>query len=309
MLFQRVNRLTKILHDHEIEIPPLEPDTYKAFDMLLEAMHLPYRTLTDLKDSASHQSEQQAVSSQTQDDGIDLPRIASSNMALEAVGSQSAMTNEVHQEARSLDPILGASSSLNPLNPGEIQALWSDELPNWPWPSIDELLISPSSWPVDFTADIPMSSFTPGMEVTAITSSDYQHNRLSFQADRPEDEEAPNEVVEDLSAHLGGMQVASDGQLRYYGATSSFHLQSKTQIRTQYHPPPRSRRERQEILDRAQLGQKVTQDITDHLINLYFMWENSNIRVVQRDIFESARSAWDNEEDNSNYSEVLLNAM
>lgn len=69
----------------------------------------------------------------------------------------------------------------------------------------------------------------------------------------------------------------------------------------------------QAILNRADVGQYVPRELEDHLIKLYFAWENPFVYVVDKDVFmESRKQAFAcsvGERYESFYSELLTNAM
>jgi hypothetical protein len=313
LLFQRVEGLTKILIDEKIPFPVLEPETQKAFEMLLEDMHLPSCTLSNLKNYGKvelRQIEEEPFAGEILDLQTTVPIDLESNV----IDSYFPLVAETYEETRTLDSVFAipSASYSDQIDTGQAN-LWNGESPNWPWSSVDMLPISPSSWPLgvvpplDFTAVLTNAS-----DISASAKLGGQCNPEGFESERSDEEEAPDEVVEDLSARFGSMQVALDGQLRYYGATSSFHLHEKT-LEPSPSPaqprPARNKQLRQELLDQVHLGQDPSLDIENHLINLYFTWENSNIRIVQREIFESARVSWEIGKEDPNYSLVLLNAM
>ncbi|EQB56632.1 hypothetical protein CGLO_03351 [Colletotrichum gloeosporioides Cg-14] len=70
------------------------------------------------------------------------------------------------------------------------------------------------------------------------------------------------------------------------------------------------RNDGQEILDRLDIGKEVPNDIEEHLVNLYFTWQDPASHVVKRDMYEKAKVQWrDRMVDNPYYSEALRNAI
>ena len=122
-----------------------------------------------------------------------------------------------------------------------------------------------------------------------------------------EEDEAENNVLEQLSHRMGTLKIAGDGHLRYYGATSNLNLVDVSATQ----PRPRSvRHDGQDILDHLQIGKPVDQALEDHLVQLYFTWQNPSAYVVDKKMYVQARSTWRNEQiDTPYYSEVLSNAM
>lgn len=126
------------------------------------------------------------------------------------------------------------------------------------------------------------------------------------------DDDAEQEVIEQLSSRMGTLKLASDGHLRYYGPTSNLNLVDV--VATSDKRPgldARSvRHDGQELLNHLRLGQYVDQGLEDHLIKLYFTWQNPSLYIVDWEMYAAARIKWRNEGDDSPFfSEVLTNAM
>lgn len=126
-----------------------------------------------------------------------------------------------------------------------------------------------------------------------------------------EEDEAENDVIEQLSHRIGTLKIAGDGHLRFYGATSNLNLVDVSAAQQRQRPDARTvRHDGQDILNHLRVGQPVDQALEDHLIELYFTWQNPSTYVVDKDMFMTARSRWRNDlEDTPFYSEVLTNAM
>ena len=138
------------------------------------------------------------------------------------------------------------------------------------------------------------------------------HPGMDEEESDSEIDEAEREVIEQLSARMGTLKLASDGHLRYYGPTSNLNLVEVSSSSTQRPGPDvRSvRHDGQELLNHQRLGQPVDASLEDHLIELYFTWQNPSLYVVDRQMFNEARARWRNENDDTPfYSEVLANAM
>jgi hypothetical protein len=117
-------------------------------------------------------------------------------------------------------------------------------------------------------------------------------------------------LVDQLTGSLGSLRLAEDGQLRFYGATSNLHLlvsgtRATTNTRTAV-----SRVGVQATLDAAGVGHLVDAELEDHLIKLYFCWEDPSIHLVQEDLFyRERRKCKSGDYVSKLYSEVLVNSM
>lgn len=130
-------------------------------------------------------------------------------------------------------------------------------------------------------------------------------------SDSEEENEAENDVIEQLSHRIGTLKIAGDGHLRFYGATSNLNLVDVSATQQRQRPDARTvRHDGQDILNHLRVGQPVDQALEDHLVELYFTWQNPSIYVVDKEMYMTARSKWRNEYDDTPfYSEVLTNAM
>ncbi|KAF2799540.1 hypothetical protein K505DRAFT_196071, partial [Melanomma pulvis-pyrius CBS 109.77] len=118
-------------------------------------------------------------------------------------------------------------------------------------------------------------------------------------------------LVDQLAGNLGSLQIAEDGQLRFYGATSNLHLLvtgARKSNNSITFPNPD---EIQRTLHAAGVGHYVEPELEEHLIKLYFCWEDPSIHLVQEDIFHRERRKCKESRTGTSkfYSEVLVNAM
>lgn len=120
----------------------------------------------------------------------------------------------------------------------------------------------------------------------------------------------PDNITSSLSARMGSLQIAEDGQLRYYGPTSNLHL-----YHAGLHSSSRSTirhvaTEGKQVLARAGLDHPIAPDVERHLADLYFAWEDPSIHVVDEEIFFLERQKWKSGHTNTPYySETLNSAM
>lgn len=115
-------------------------------------------------------------------------------------------------------------------------------------------------------------------------------------------------LVDQLSERIGSMHIEPGGHIRYYGPTSNFNL-VKMPIPDMFNLHRTLRNNGQDYLDRLNLGKEAPPALEDHLINLYFSWQDPALHVVNRDMFEAARVSWKEMNDTPYYSEVLHNSM
>ncbi len=117
-------------------------------------------------------------------------------------------------------------------------------------------------------------------------------------------------LVDQLSGRVGSLQIAEDGQLRFYGATSNLHILHNGPLslsRANFRSPSENGAD---LLRGAGVGHLVEQDLEEHLLKLYFCWEDPSIHVVDEFTFwRERRKCLSTNYVSSFYSEVLANAM
>jgi hypothetical protein len=113
-----------------------------------------------------------------------------------------------------------------------------------------------------------------------------------------------------LCERMGSLQMAEDGQLRFYGATSNLNILHNGPLSTRHSRSRRANGTWQDILNAAGVGQFVNRELEDHLLKLYFCWEDPSIHIVDEELYYRERVKWKHEDCSSAaYSEVLTNAM
>lgn len=121
--------------------------------------------------------------------------------------------------------------------------------------------------------------------------------------------------MELLVKRTGSLQFTEHGQLKYFGTTSNVHF-LRTAIPFQPGIHGVSFGDTHEIwLERAGVGYFIPREVEDHLIKLYFTWQNPYFNVVDRGTFMDAHararpgSSPRKGPISSCYSELLINAM
>ena len=120
--------------------------------------------------------------------------------------------------------------------------------------------------------------------------------------------------VQTCALPICSLQFTEHGQLRYFGTTSNVHF-LRTAIPFQTHlyhdalgQTPKA------WLEQAGVGHTISREAEDHLIKLYFTWENPYFNVVDQHAFLNARhqaqsGLYSDSMVASCYSELLVNAM
>lgn len=188
----------------------------------------------------------------------------------------------------------------------------SDDFPtdnsttDWPWQMVENDPFLISCLP-DFGADgQPLSLLDDNIPFAGSSVFDPLPGLTSGISS---DEEPESDLVHEVSARFGALRVSADGQLRYYGAATNYHLLEGSR----HDDVVEKSATKKEVLDRieqAGLDQEIPADLKAHLIDLYFTWHNPSHMNVDRTTFMSTPPGANATAASSGYySDVLLNAI
>ena len=117
-------------------------------------------------------------------------------------------------------------------------------------------------------------------------------------------------LVDQLTGRMGSLQIAEDGQKRFYGATSNLNILHNGPMSLTRPKYSSLLKEGQNLLESRALGQQIDTAFEDHLLRLYFCWEDPTIHVMDEAIFFRERKRCKQSNEYSPlYSETLVNAM
>lgn len=126
-----------------------------------------------------------------------------------------------------------------------------------------------------------------------------------------EESENPTEIedlINEISDRVGTLRIGPSGKTQFCGPTSPFNL---TGIVDPEGPEesPLKRDLPLEYHDRFGSEPEISPAMEEHLINLYFCWQDPSFHVVDRKIYEEAKAKWQDMEETPFYSHALRYAM
>jgi hypothetical protein len=115
-------------------------------------------------------------------------------------------------------------------------------------------------------------------------------------------------LIDEISDRVGTLRIGPGGKTHFCGPTSTFNL---TGVLESEEPGSRSINELYplEYHDRSGSDLEIPSALEEHLINLYFCWQDPFCHVVDRNMYVEARRKWQEMEDTPFYSEALRYAM
>lgn len=188
-------------------------------------------------------------------------------------------------------------------------ASYSESAPGSFVPTFSREEVTPDSSPASLDAVAEISNEQPSS--TAENSEQPSYKSLKLRSHEIVHETPPvlDDVTSQITSRLGRLQVAGDGQPRYYGATSNLHL---------LHSGPRSlvQPNIRHVVTHgdaaiSQAGLQWNGDPTyeNLLISLFFSWHNALMYVVDKTIFLREREQFHLGKITDHYSPALENAV
>ncbi|KAJ5595131.1 uncharacterized protein N7459_001339 [Penicillium hispanicum] len=315
----RIDQLCQFIYDQGLQPPPMKPEDEAGMNRVLDTLQIPRGN----RKRASLTSQNQQSLSETKPPVVSGVSSVQSPPAASPNGNPRSHVDTTTPKSSSSQGIIAnqQTSSLESWNPfGMVQGApdhqdfvhWGFTLPTAE--SLETIYASingGSGLPTN--TGLSPDSFQFGMDMAQQPGvllgqlpADREHD-----SDSDEENEAESDVIEQLSNRIGTLKIAGDGHLRFYGATSNLNLVDVSATQQRQRPDARTvRHDGQDILNHLRVGQSVDQTLEDHLLELYFTWQNPSIYVVDKEMYMTARSKWRNEYDDTPfYSEVLTNAM
>lgn len=156
--------------------------------------------------------------------------------------------------------------------------------------------------------EVPEGNLNTAIEATPFEIGITGHQTTSTGHDA-QSESPMNDLTLQLASRLGQFQIAEDGQLRYYGATSNLHM-IKHGLFSLFETSIRRVREHGDTALR-QSGLEWAGDVAyeEHLTKLYFAWHNPLLSEVNQQVYLEGKNAHEAGHDTPYYSPTLANAM
>ncbi|PYI35654.1 hypothetical protein BP00DRAFT_477712 [Aspergillus indologenus CBS 114.80] len=296
VLAKRINQLVSYIEGQGFEIPGMDESDSLMIESIFDALGMQCYGLTTGKDTSTPLRHIDVA--KPGEDGLLSPGAIPPHHYNAVAASSSPSTGADPPEtlgAQSLvssvaQPVQGVSGKSSTALNGDKKTCTSlrsqrDELPNTTIPRVS----AASACSPDPTETRPQPQPTPPPH------------------DLEEHEE--DEVTNQLSCRLGRLQVMHDGQLRYYGSTSNLNL---LDILVGVAPPcsPNAQKGAHEVLKSAELDVPVDESFEEHLLKLYFTWQDPCLHAVDEQVFwrSRAQNLYD-DLDTPYYSHTLVNVM
>jgi hypothetical protein len=91
--------------------------------------------------------------------------------------------------------------------------------------------------------------------------------------------------MRDISDRLGDLKVGEDGQVHYFGSRSNFSLLKTRPVASSTISVYELEQQAADTLDRLGLRVKVSNELRDHLLAIFWTWQNTWQYIVVKDLF------------------------
>ncbi|KAJ5683641.1 hypothetical protein N7462_006806 [Penicillium macrosclerotiorum] len=115
-------------------------------------------------------------------------------------------------------------------------------------------------------------------------------------------------LIDEVSDRVGTIRIGPGGKTQFCGPTSTFNL-TGTMESEESELQSINEAYASEYYDRSGSNQEIPSTLEEHLINLYFCWQDPFCHIVDRNMYSEARRKWQDMEDTPFYSEALRYVM
>ncbi|KAJ5964198.1 transcriptional regulator family: Fungal Specific TF [Penicillium vulpinum] len=320
LLSSRVEQLCLFIRQSGLEAPPMPQERDTALAKVLDVLGL-----TEVHSVAgNNQINSKSSNSNSPSTNNDLPSDAPNSVPFSVPGITNDLNSAWAQASASPDNTSPQSnftmfsdphavSTLPIIDAGDLDIPISEQYQ--PTGDHSDNSLANWDWTLDFGACITPSTEIHDIGVEQLQLPGEQLERLhepfepavvkpppSLDNDTRSTEEI-EDLIDEISDRMGTLRFDPGGRARFYGPTSTFNLaDAPVSISTQtyrtvdYH------------ID-ADCDRQVPLSLEEHLLNLYFTWQDPSFHVVDREMFEKGKTGWDGKEETPFYSEALCYAM
>ncbi|CAG8925675.1 unnamed protein product [Penicillium salamii] len=176
-------------------------------------------------------------------------------------------------------------------------------LNNWDWTMDFGASLTP---PSPENQDPATEVMQPSLEPVGVVPGSFEPPVAQTTSGPGRDAKSTEEIedlIDELSDRVGTLRFGPEGQSYFYGPTSTFNLADDD--------APASDRQTSRIFNYNEMDfdTAVPPALEEHLLNLYFTWQDPSFHVTDRQMFEKGRSAYLRREKTPFYSEALFYAM
>lgn len=91
--------------------------------------------------------------------------------------------------------------------------------------------------------------------------------------------------IKDISDRLGNLNIGEDGQIHYFGSRSNFSLLKNSPAASSTVSSHELEKQAAYTLERLDLRVEISDELRDHLLDIFWSWQNTWQYIVVKDLF------------------------
>ncbi|KAF5711774.1 nitrogen assimilation transcription factor nit-4 [Fusarium mundagurra] len=116
-------------------------------------------------------------------------------------------------------------------------------------------------------------------------SSSIEDNYSNAEGDSLPDDSSYRSPIKDINDRLGAFNIGEDGQIHYFGSRSNFSLLKNSPVASSTVSSRDLQKQAADTLDQLNLRVEVSDELRNHLLDLFWSWQNTWQYLVVKELF------------------------
>ncbi|KAG4260928.1 hypothetical protein FPRO03_02751 [Fusarium proliferatum] len=116
-------------------------------------------------------------------------------------------------------------------------------------------------------------------------SSSIEDSYSTSEGDSLPDDSSYRSPIKDISDRLGALNIGEDGQIHYFGSRSNFSLLRNSPVASSTVSSRDLQKQAADTLDQLNLRVEVSDELRNHLLDLFWSWQNTWQYLVVKELF------------------------
>ncbi|KAF5555731.1 nitrogen assimilation transcription factor nit-4 [Fusarium mexicanum] len=116
-------------------------------------------------------------------------------------------------------------------------------------------------------------------------SSSIEDNYSNSEGDSLPEDSSYRSPIKDISDRLGALNIGEDGQIHYFGSRSNFSLLKNSPVASSTVSSRDLQKQAADTLDQLNLRVEVSEELRNHLLDLFWGWQNTWQYLVVKELF------------------------
>uniref|UniRef100_A0A0D2XFA3 Xylanolytic transcriptional activator regulatory domain-containing protein n=1 Tax=Fusarium oxysporum (strain Fo5176) TaxID=660025 RepID=A0A0D2XFA3_FUSOF len=112
-----------------------------------------------------------------------------------------------------------------------------------------------------------------------------EESHSNSEGDSIPDDSSYRSPIRDISDRLGALNIGEDGQIHYFGSRSNFSLLKNSPVASSTVSSRELQKQAADTLDQLNLRVEVSDELRNHLLDLFWSWQNTWQYLVVKELF------------------------